>query len=119
MKIQNIEGLSAADLQREEEKGARFIYYTYTISLLFITLRRTSGVYMIKGNESRVKKGFRFTLASVLFGWWGVPFGPRYTLESIRSNQKGGKDVTDEVMATVAGHILFQEAQQRKNARAV
>jgi len=27
---------------------------------------------------------------------------------------KGGKDVTDEVMATVAGHILFQEAQMQK-----
>jgi hypothetical protein len=25
---------------------------------------------------------------------------------------KGGKDVTDEVMATVAGHILFREAEK-------
>ena len=43
---------------------------------------------------------------------WGFPFGPKYTLESIRTNMKGGKDVTDEVMATVAGHILFKEAEK-------
>ena len=27
---------------------------------------------------------------------------------------KGGHDVTDEVMATVAGHLLFREAEKQK-----
>ncbi len=118
MKIRNIEGLSAADLQQQAEKGARFVYYAFTISLLVITIRRTSGVYMIRGGESQRSKGLPFTLVSLLFGWWGIPYGPKYTIESIRTNLKGGKDVTDEVMATVAGHILFQEAQQVKKATA-
>ncbi len=112
MKIRNINGLSATDLQKEVEKGARFVYFTYAISLLFITFRRNSGVYMIHAGESVRSKGLPFTLVSVLFGWWGIPYGPRYTIESIRTNLKGGKDVTDEVMSTVAGHILFQEAQK-------
>jgi hypothetical protein len=116
MKIRNIDGLSAFDLEREAERGARFVYYTFTVSLLLVTFKRTSGVYMIRGTENAVSKGKRFTAISLLFGWWGIPFGPKYTIESIRSNFKGGKDVTDEVMATVAGHILFREAQQRKKA---
>ena len=118
MKIRNIEGLSAADLQLEADKGARFVYYAYTISLLLVTLRRTSGVYMIRGGESHRAKGLPFTLVTMLFGWWGIPYGPKYTIESLRTNLKGGKDVTDEVMSTVAGHILFQEAQQVKKATA-
>ena len=118
MKILNIKGLSATDLQKEAEKGARFVYYAFTISLLVVTLRRTSGVYMIRGGESVRSKGLPFTLISALFGWWGIPYGPKYTIESIRTNLKGGKDVTDEVMSTVAGHILFQEAQQIKKATA-
>lgn len=118
MKILNIEGLSAHDLQAEADKGARFVYYEYAISLLVVTLRRSSGVYMIRGGESKRSKGLPFTLVSLLFGWWGIPYGPKYTIESIRTNLKGGKDVTDEVMATVAGHILFQEAQQVKKATA-
>jgi hypothetical protein len=114
MKIKNIDGLSAEDLQREEESGGRFIYYAFTISLLVVTFKRTSGVYLIRKQENAVKKGLPFTIISALFGWWGIPFGPKYTLQSIRTNLKGGKDVTEEVMSTVAGHLLFQEVEKQK-----
>ncbi len=114
MKIKNINGLSAEDLQEEVKSGGRFIYYAFTVSLIVLTFKRTSGVYLIRRNENRNAKGIPFTVISFLFGWWGIPFGPKYTLESIRTNLKGGKDVTDEVMATVAGHILFREAEKMK-----
>jgi len=114
MKIKNIEGLSAYDLQKEAQKGARFIYYAFTISLIVVTLKRTSGVYMVRDGEHASAKGLPYTILSVLFGWWGIPFGPKYTLQSIRTNINGGKDVTDEVMATVAGHILFRETEAEK-----
>lgn len=114
MKIKNIAGLSAINLQDEVMKGGRFIYYPFVISLVVFTFKRTSGVYLVRGNEKPATKGWPFLLLSVLFGWWGIPFGPKYTVESIRTNLKGGKDVTDEVMATVAGHMLFQEAQKQK-----
>mgnify|MGYP003439566351 FL=1 len=112
MKIKNIGGLSAENLQEEVKQGGRFVYYAFTISGIVLTFKRTSGVYLLKKDESAVAKGMGFTLLSFLFGWWGFPFGPKYTLESIRTNMKGGKDVTDEVMATVAGHILFKEAEK-------
>ncbi len=114
MKIKNIEGLSAYDLQKEVAEGARFVYYAFTISLLVVTFKRTSGVYMVKAGEKKSSKGTAFTLISFLFGWWGIPFGPKYTIESIATNLRGGKDVTDEVMATVAGFIQFQETQKDK-----
>lgn len=115
MKIKNIDGLSATDLQQVAAKGGRFVYYTYTISIIVVTFKRTSGVYMVRQGESLVTKGLPFTLLSFLFGWWGIPFGPRYTIESIVNNFRGGKDVTEEVMSTVAGHILFQEARREKS----
>lgn len=118
MKIQNIKGYSAVQLQQEADKGARFVYFSYTISVILFSFRRTSGVYMIKAGESFRNKALPFTILSALFGWWGIPFGPKHTIESIRSNFKGGKDVTDEVMSTVAGHILFQEAQRERKATA-
>ena len=114
MKIKNIEGLSAEDLQKENDRGGRFVYYAYTISLLVVTLKRTSGVYLVKKGENEKVKGLPFTILSLLFGWWGIPFGPKYTLQCIRTNINGGKDVTDEVMATVAGHLLFRETQSKK-----
>jgi len=114
MKIKNIDGLSAEDLQQEVKEGGKFIYYPFAISLVVVTFKRVSGVYLVRGKENAVTKGLGFTLISLLFGWWGFPYGPKYTIDSIRTNLKGGKDVTEEVMATVAGHVLFQEAQKQK-----
>lgn len=113
MKIKNIDGLSAEDLQQEAAKGGRFIYYAFTISFIFLTFKRTSGVYLLRKGKNIISKGIPYILLSVLFGWWGIPFGPKYTFESIRTNLQGGKDVTDEVMATVAGHLLFRETQKQ------
>lgn len=81
MKIKNIGGMSAENLQEEVEQGGRFVYYAYTISLIVLTFRKTSGVYLLKKEESAVAKGIGFTLLSCLFGWWGFPFGPKYTIE--------------------------------------
>jgi hypothetical protein len=114
MKIKNIDGLSARELQQEGDNGARFIYFAYTLSFAVVTFKRTSDVYMIRKGERRGYRSWPFTLVSFLFGWWGLPFGPKYTIEAIRNNLKGGKDVTDEVMSTVAGHILFREAERQR-----
>jgi hypothetical protein len=111
MKIKNIEGLSAHDLQKAVNSGARFVYYTWIISVIIVTFKRTSGVYLVRGEESRVTKGFIFILVSVLFGWWGIPFGPKHTIESIRTNMSGGKDVTEEVMAVV---VTFEDKVNKK-----
>jgi hypothetical protein len=114
MRIKNIDGLSANDLQQASDSGARFIYYAFTISFLVVTFKSTSGVYLIRSDENSFLKGIPYTLVSFFFGWWGIPYGPKYTLESIRTNLHGGKDVTDEVMATVEGYLLFRETEKNK-----
>lgn len=114
MRIKNIDGYSAEDLLSRAEEGARFVYFTFTVSVIVVTFKRTSGVYFIEKGKSVISKGLPFSILSVLFGWWGIPFGPKHTFESIKTNFNGGKDVTEEVMATVAGHILFKESQLNK-----
>ncbi len=114
MKIRNIEGLSAQDILQEAGQGGRFVYFAYTISLVVVTFKRTSDVYLVRKGESRLKRKWPYTLLTVLFGWWGLPFGPKYSLQAIRTNLRGGKDVTDEVISTVAGHILFREKERQK-----
>jgi hypothetical protein len=114
MKIKNIAGLSAADLQDAVNEGGRFVYYAWTISAIILTFKRTSGVYLVRQDENRMRKGYIFSTMSLLFGWWGIPSGPKYTMESLRTNWRGGKDVTDEVMAVVAGYALYEESNGKK-----
>jgi hypothetical protein len=114
MKIKHAENLSVEELQEEVNRGGRFVHYQYTVSFIVATLKPDTGVYLIRKGESAAKKGTFFTIISFLFGWWGIPFGPKHTVAAIRNNIRGGKDVTDDVVATIAGHILFREAEKRK-----
>lgn len=116
MEIKNIEGFSAAHLQNEVAKGGRFVYFQYTISFIVVTLKRTSGVYLVRSHENAMARSFPYTLLSFLFGWWGIPWGPKCTMEAIQSNLRGGKDVTDDVMAVVAGYVLYEETEAKRRA---
>lgn len=117
MEIKNIGEFSAAYLQDEVKKGARFVHYQYTISLILITFRRTSALYFIRSHENAVSQGLSYTLLSVFFGWWGIPWGPKFTMEAIMNNLRGGKDVTDDVMAVVAGYVLYEETEGKGKRR--
>ena len=114
MKFKNIVGLTAADLEKEVTCGGRFVYFAYTISLLFVTFREVSGVYLIRPGEGTAGKSFLFTAVYFLIGWWGIPWGPKFTMQAIRTNLQGGKDVTNEVMDVVNGYLLFEEANNKK-----
>lgn len=114
MKIKNIDGLSATDLQQQVKEGGRFVYFVYTLSLIVVTFRDVSGVYLIRSGVNAIKISFLFTTVSFLFGWWGIPWGPKYTFGAIRINLKGGKDVTDEVMDVISGYLLFKETKSAK-----
>lgn len=115
MKIKNITGLTATDLQQQVDNGGRFVYFPYTISLIIVTFRDTSGVYLIRSGENTIGKSLLFTIVSLLTGWWGIPWGPKFTMQAIRTNLRGGKDVTDEVMDVVNGYLLFEETYGKKN----
>ncbi len=92
---------SGGQLQQEISDGGKFVTYQYCISILVMTFRRNSDIYFIRAGESRLLKGLLFSLISLLFGWWGLPWGLIYTPAALFTNFSGGKDVTAEVLATM------------------
>ena len=93
--------MSGGQLQQEIQQGAKFVIYQYCISLLVITFKRSSNIYFIRHEENSIVKGLPFTLLSLVLGWWGIPWGPIYTIQSLWVNFSGGKDVTKEVVASM------------------
>jgi len=98
MKIVGIDGLDGEQLEKELSRGAKFVVYEYCISVIVMTFKRSSSIYFIRGGESAFGKGIGFTLISLFLGWWGIPWGPIYTIGSIATNCSGGKDLTEEVL---------------------
>ena len=93
--------MSGGQLQQEIQQGAKFVVYQYCVSLLVITFKRSSNIYFIRHEENAVVKGLSFTLLSLVLGWWGIPWGPIYTIQSLWVNLNGGKDVTKEILASM------------------
>lgn len=104
--IKGIEGMTLQDINEEVERGGRFVLYTYVVSILVMTFKQPTDIYFVRGAESRVGKGLAYTLVTLLAGWWGIPWGPIYSIGTIFTNLSGGKDLTTEVL-----HDLLAQAR--------
>lgn len=98
MKIIGIEGLTTEAINLELQQGAKFVMFQYCFSIIVMTFRRSSkNIYFIRAGESAAGKAVPYSLISFLFGWWGIPWGPIWTMQSLILNFKGGQDVTQEI----------------------
>ena len=116
MNIKNIGGLTVSELQREINSGGKFVEYNYAVSIIVMTLKKTSDIYFVRSDENAVTQGLVYSLISLFVGWWGIPWGPVYTIGSFIINFGGGRDVTDEVMASLAARDLLSEMPMTVNA---
>jgi len=102
-RIIGIDRMGPSELNFELQRGGKFVTYYYCISIIVMTFRRGSDIYFIKTGESPVSKGLPWTLISLLLGWWGIPWGPIWTIQSLAVNFRGGKDVTGAVVNALSG----------------
>lgn len=105
VQLEGTQGMTIEQVRNEVAKGGKFVKFTYTMSFIFLTLQRPSGsIYFIKSNESPIDYGMKYLLLSVLVGWWGIPFGPIFTIVSIVQAFKG-QDITAIVMASLSEEL--------------
>jgi hypothetical protein len=102
---------SGGHLQQEINQGGKFVVYQFCISILVITFKRSSNIYFISHEQNAVVKGLPYTLLSLVLGWWGIPWGPIYTIQSVWVNFQGGKNVTQEVLTSMASAV--QKANEK------
>lgn len=103
MAISGLEGLSDQEVNAQLANGARFVVFSYTFSLLVVTFKRSSPIFFIRSGEGTFTKALPYTLISLVFGWWGFPWGFIYTPMSLATNLGGGKDVTAQLLAAQGG----------------
>ena len=98
-KIRGIEGLPNDQLDLEIDRGARFVMYWYCWSTIVMTFKEASDIHFIRAGEGRVARGFPYILLTLALGWWGFPFGPIYSIQSLMIDFQGGEDVAVEVLS--------------------
>jgi len=101
MNVRGIESITREELDAEIGRGARFVAYPFCFSYTLGTVKRRSVPHFIRKGESRCLPSLRYVLCSLLLGWWGLPWGPFFTFETIMVSLTGGENLTDEVMGLV------------------
>jgi hypothetical protein len=100
--IVGLDGMSDQEFNEELQNGARFVVYSYCISVIILSFKQPSAIHFVRSSESRFVKGLPYTLISFIAGWWGIPFGIIYTIWCIAANSAGGTDVTAEVLGVMS-----------------
>lgn len=117
LKFQN--NLTLTELEQKVKDGGKFIIYQYCISLFFaVSLRRFSSAFFIENKSSIRKYKLKYNILSLFFGWWGVPWGPIHTIKSIILNNKGGVEITDDIMLNITENSLKKGEVELENVTA-
>jgi hypothetical protein len=103
----------------ELQAGGKFVVFQWCFSVLVITVKDFSEVYFIRPYESILPKHIWYTLSTMILGWWGFPWGPIYTVQTLIFNFKGGKNVTQEAIGYLDSHPRFQQSSVAKSPKSV
>lgn len=101
MQIKGVDGLTPELLRGEIDRGGRLVIYTYCVSIVILTFKRPTAIYFVRAGQSPVTQGLPFALVTLLFGWWGFPWGPIYSIECLWKTLSGGIDVTNDIAASL------------------
>jgi hypothetical protein len=101
MKITGADGYSPEMIRDEVARGGRMVIYVYCVSILIMTFKRGTSIHFVRAGQNPVMRGLPFTFVTLLFGWWGFPWGPIYSFECLYKNLTGGIDVTDDVLNAI------------------
>ena len=101
-KFANSSRYSFEEVMEAKTTGGRFVTYQWFLPLpLFSPVRRLSKIYFIPSKKSASAHARRFNLVSLIIGWWGLPWGPIYVFRSLKLNNSGGVDVTEDVYLNI------------------
>ena len=82
------------------DQGSKFVAYIYLIPRpIFPPIKRLSKIFLINPNEV-VTHSKKYNLLNLIWGWWGLPFGPVYTYTAIKQNRTG-LDYTEDVLVNL------------------
>jgi hypothetical protein len=101
VEIVGMDGLAPAQVELELKSGAKFVIYQYCFSVVLMSFKRSSSIHYLRPGQDAFIKGLPYSLGSVLVGWWGFPWGPIWTISTIFTNCRGGRDVTQDVIRSL------------------
>lgn len=87
-------------------RAGTYVVFPYCISIVVMSFKRSSGIKFVPDGSSRVLAGLPYLIISLLFGWWGIPWGIAWTLQSIGVCLDGGRDLSPVLDSLRAREVI-------------
>ena len=107
LKLDGFGQMTLAEVRAVVGSGGRIVVFPYAESWIVVSFRRMSKPTLRRPEDHALRIAFVPILHSLLFGWWGIPWGPIYTITCIWQCARGGIDVTQDVMTDL--EMLFKD----------
>lgn len=111
------EGMTLGDVELDVLKGGRFLRYHWNISVLVLSFRNSTALTYVRSGRSAGAGALGWGVFSLLFGWWGFPWGIVHTPLSLWHNVRGGSDHTRDVLTAYLGDDHANEILKQACAR--
>ena len=89
--VANIDAVRAGTARYQDQPisyATRVRVYHTVLSFLVVTLKLPTGLVLHRsGRDLALRAGC--SLVSLVFGWWGIPWGPIWTVQALAGNLRG------------------------------
>ena len=65
------------------------VRYEAAVSVLYVS-SRFSSPFLLVGRDNTALWQYGMSVLALLIGWWGIPWGPIFTIQALRNNLRGG-----------------------------
>ncbi|HET6574887.1 MAG TPA: hypothetical protein VFG68_14875 [Fimbriiglobus sp.] len=97
--IRGLGHVPAGDLCRLLSGSQRCVRFECCVSVVVVTFHYRTAIYLTDSRRSRFLYGLAYSLMTLAFGPWGVPWGPILTVRAVWANLRGGEDMTAQILS--------------------
>lgn len=101
--VAGTEGMSIQQIEDDVLRGGRFRIFRYNFSIIVMSFQRGSGLRYIRAGHGAGAYAWPWTVLSLLVGWWGIPWGIFFTIQTLYTNCMGGMDMTTDLLSSIVG----------------
>ena len=103
-----------SELEQKVMAGGRFVVFQYCFSILVMSFKRSSDIIYLPPGEDGAGAAVSNSLISLIAGWWGIPWGPIWTIATVVKNADGGIEVTQALLAQQTGPARAAQIMARR-----
>lgn len=107
VRLRTPEHLTYEEMLNRIEAGAKLVMFRYIVSIPLVgSYDRDSDIYYVRSHEEAIAIGQKFTRITRWFGWLNPLTGIQPSMNAIKLNKRGGRDMTEDILANLNEEIF-------------